>query len=60
MEGFLTLQKNEAAGLSGHPITEGGEALSLEIISVFAALLGVAITCIAFGYQLGKDVTKRK
>ncbi len=34
--------------------------MSLEIIGVFVALLGVAIACVAFGYQVGKDVHKRK
>ena len=57
--GILTLQ-NEAVGLSGHPIAEGGDALSLDIIGIFVTLLGVAIACIAFGYQLGKDINKRK
>lgn len=52
--------KIEAVGLSGHLIAEGGDTLSLEIIGVVTGLLGIVIASVAFGYQLGKDVAKRK
>ena len=52
--------KFEAEGLIGHHNAEGGDAVSFETAGFVIGALALAIACISFGYQIGKDVNQRK
>ena len=59
LEGFLP-SKCEVAGLGGYLLRRERDAVSFEIAGFIIGAVALSVACISLGYQIGKDVNKRK
>ena len=52
--------KCEVAGLGGYLMRRERDAVSFEIAGFIIGAIALTVACISLGYQIGKDVNKRK